>query len=220
VVTLVGWSAPADAPDAQDALTGMAEVIAAALASFARVTFLFTFEGALVRHWTERGADFWCAVPRTDWREWASVAVDRLRPPTRLAAISTRRASTIADAFDTGAAPWCMQGQILLLSDPAASLPVLHRREWGALCSDEWALRTARLSAQGVIGAMRPGVDGDLAGLFAPHAAGAARALEAFAEAAAAANVSWDIVRDEDAFKARLAVGPSSPTTRTFATRS
>jgi hypothetical protein len=53
-----------------------------------------------------------------------------------------------------------------VLSAADSAPPDLDRQAFFGLFGDDWAERAAALVASGVLGVLRPGVDGDLAGLL------------------------------------------------------
>jgi hypothetical protein len=206
-IAVVGWAADSRAEESEDLLSSVAVPLAAALVACARVTFLGDVDEApLTGAWAARGSDLVREIPRTDWREWVESAAERLGFPTRLALVCSRRAAAVSAAFDSEAAPWWGQGQILLLSEPNAAPPSIERIDLRALCSDAWTTHVTALGP-GIFGAVRPGVDGDVAGVFTLDDARERAILDALREAARAAGCVWGICEDEADFAARLA-GP------------
>jgi hypothetical protein len=106
-------------------------------------------------------------------------------------------------AFDDAAHPWSMQGQVLLISAPAdAPPPEIDRKQLRALLENEWGDAADALSAPGVIGVVRPGVDGDLAGLLTLTADAERMSLAALEGETHRASFDWGVLT-EDAFAER-----------------
>jgi hypothetical protein len=117
----------------------------------------------------------------------------------RVTLVSTRDPNVVQKAFDDPAYPWWLQGQVFLLSAPDARPPEIERRKFLRLIEDDWTTAAQALPRLGVIGVLRPGVDGDIAGLFAPTERLIEARLAALAREARAASFAWSVVT-EDAF--------------------
>ena len=59
-----------------------------------------------------------------------------------------------------------MQGQLVLLLPPESNPPLLDRKGLGMLVESGWKQALAKLGLQHLLGVMRPGVDGDVAGIW------------------------------------------------------
>ena len=79
--------------------------------------------------------------------------------------MSTRRPDTAVRLFDDAGFPWWLQGQVVLLSGPDAPPPDIDEEMLLALFGEDWTNHAASL-APGIEGVLRPGVDGDVAGLL------------------------------------------------------
>jgi len=112
---------------------------------------------------------------------------------------STTDPQTLMQAFDDAAHPWSMQGQVLLISAPAEAPPGVDRKQLRALLENEWGEAAQALSAPGVIGVVRPGVDGDLAGLLTLTADAERTSLAALEGETRRASFDWSVLT-EDAF--------------------
>jgi hypothetical protein len=143
----------------------VAGVLARALTSTARVTFPSSavFEGA-TRVWSPLDDDLVRALSGKGISDRV-LAKLRGRPPN-VALMSTRRPETAMRLFDDASFPWWMQGQVVLLSGLDASPPEIDEEALLALFDQDWTKRAAPLAAAGIQGIMRPGVDGDVAGLL------------------------------------------------------
>ncbi len=191
-LTLVGWMHAANEQDG-GVPPDVADVLARALTSVARVTFpssrvsasgaqiWSSFDGGLVRALTDSGV-----VART--------AAKLRGAPSNGALISTRDAELAARAFDDEGFPWWLQGQVLLLSSPDGAPPDVSAPTVTALFEDDWAEQAARLTALDVQGVVRPGVDGDLAGVLTLTEALEKSLLDALEREARLAGLSWAIV--------------------------
>ena len=88
-----------------------------------------------------------------------------------------------------------------LLWTADAPLPAAESIEWATLLDDDWIGRATALGAQG---AVRPGVDGDVAGLWVTSSALMPRVLEALE--ARAREAGWACkALSEEAFAQALA---------------
>jgi hypothetical protein len=109
---------------------------------------------------------------------------------------ATRQPDVAAGAFDDPGFPWWLQGQALLLSDPNADPPDIDEPTLLALLEEDWARRAAALEARGVQGVVRPGVDGDVAGLLALSDPFDARLIESMEREARHAGMALAIVSE------------------------
>lgn len=166
-LTLIGWRV---APTPVDAgvPAAVAEILARAMTSAARVIFPCSSIGqnASTAAWQPNGEDMTRKLTSGGSglieRVWSNLA----GAPSEVTIISTRRPETAARLFDDAAYPWWMQGQIALLCEPERAAPDIDRQKLFGLFEDDWTRRAASLEAAGVCGVLRPGADGDLAGLL------------------------------------------------------
>jgi hypothetical protein len=191
-LTLVGWTHPADQQNS-GVPAGVSGVLARALTSVARVTFPSSipdvpatdtwsaFNGSLVRALTGQ-----CAIERAKARLGGT--------GSRALLISTRRPDVTLRAFDDAGFPWWLQGQALLLSAPEAAPPDVNEPTLLALFENDWVEEAARLAALDVLGVVRPGVDGDLAGVLALSEAFDQSFLDALERETRRAGLTWSIV--------------------------
>lgn len=100
-------------------------------------------------------------------------------------------------AFDDAGYPWWLQGQVLLLSPPDAAPPVIERHQLLDLFEEDWSREVATLAAAGVAGIVRPGVDGDLAGLLSFTTGFEDALLAALEHEARGASFEWSVVAEE-----------------------
>jgi hypothetical protein len=135
-------------------------------------------------------------VARVLARTWTSIArVTFLSSSARGSKLlSTIDPGVAMQLFEDAAFPWWLQGQLVLLSDPAADSSTIDERSVLALIDDDWARRAAPLAAHGVEGVVRPGVDGDLAGVLALNDRLDSRMLASLEREAQQAGMSLSVV--------------------------
>jgi hypothetical protein len=166
-LTLIGWSQPAETRDA-GVPEDVALVLARGLTSVARVTFpsslVSPIATSMMTVWSPLDGDL---VRVLTAKGFGGRIVAKLRgTPPHIALTSTRRPETARRLFDDGAIPWWLQGQVVLLSEPDAPPPDIDEESLLGLFGEEWARRAVSLAPAGVAGVVRPGVDGDVAGLL------------------------------------------------------
>ena len=162
-LTLVGWSETTSRHDA-GVPEEVSRVLARALTSIARVTFPSAAAEGATGVWSPLGDDL---VRVLTGKGVADRVVAKLRGrPSDVVLLSTRRPETAMRLFDDASFPWWMQGQVVLLSGPEAPPPDIDEDALLALFGQDWTKRAAPLAAAGIAGIMRPGVDGDVAGLL------------------------------------------------------
>jgi hypothetical protein len=164
-ITLVGWRTK----EGESAVPPLvARVLARALVRYGRVSFpCSTVPTARASGWCPLGADHIQAFPRR-LVHGRGLTFAALRDRSELRLLSTVREESVLGLFDDPAYPWWHQGQFALVSRPAESLPDIapHRGLLGELIEPEWAETLGKLAAIGVDLILRPGVDGDVAGLL------------------------------------------------------
>lgn len=176
---LIGWKKdpePVDAGVPED----VAAVVARALTSIGRVTFPSS------------------AVHAPAGGGWSPFK----RGPGSADLLSTTDPQTVMQAFDDAAHPWWMQGQVLVISAPSVPSPEIDRKHLRALLENDWSGVADALSPPGVIAVLRPGVDGDLAGLLTLTADAERTSLAALEGETRRASFDWSVLT-EDAFADR-----------------
>jgi hypothetical protein len=163
-LTLIGWSQPAERRDA-GVPEEVAGVLARALTSIARVTFPCSFVKPVATDgWSMMDDDL---IRVLSVKGLGRRIVSRFRgTPTDITLMSTRRPETAAGLVDDAGFPWWQQGQLVLLSKADAPPPDIDGDTLLALFEDDWTQRAALLGPGGIEGILRPGVDGDVAGLL------------------------------------------------------
>ncbi len=160
---LIGWSGEADGGGVP---APVADVLALTLAACGRMTFACsTAAAAHTPGWQALGRDF---VARIRARSALGRILARLsgRAPADLVLLSTTEASTVRHLFDDGSYPRHAQAQVVLLSPADAPPPVYEAIASHPAALFSWLGGAEGLSRAGVQAMLRPGVDGDVAGLF------------------------------------------------------
>jgi hypothetical protein len=201
-VTLIGWQRvpqPTDSGVPQE----VAAVLARSLAAVARVTFPSSaIDVAVGAAWSPHSDDLVRELTaRGVGGQVKAVLAGR---PNKVVLVSTRAPATVMTAFDDGQYPWWLQGQVLMLSALDADPPDVDQETLFSLFDDDWTRHAAAMGARGLAGVMRPGVDGDVAGLLALADPLGGDFLGKMEHEARLAGRGWEIV-DEQTFAARLA---------------
>ena len=201
--TLLGWSQTAEQRDA--GVPGeVARVLARALTSVARVTFPCSFvKPVATTAWSPLDDDL---VRVLTAKGFGGRIVAKLRgTPSDITLMSTRRPGTAVRLFDDPAFPWWQQGQLVLLSRSDAPPPDIDEDTLLALFGEDWTKHAASLAPLGIEGVLRPGVDGDVAGLWSVTEAfeHVVLVLGALERETRAAGFDWALL-SEEAFALRL----------------
>ena len=121
-------------------------------------------------------------------RSWTSIA--RVTFPSSLTGatriVSTRDQDSVVRAFDDR----FLQLHVFSNSDP----PAVDEPGLRALLEEDWARRATALEASGVNGVVRPGVDGDVAGLLALSDPFDGRMMQSLEREARLAGLAWSLV--------------------------
>jgi hypothetical protein len=193
-MALIGWSRPAESGDAgvpQD----VANVLGRTVTSVARVTFLAS----------EKPLTAASARPPRDgdqiWPVTAGGIAGRLGArirglPSNAVFVSTRHPGTAAQLFNDAGFPWWLQGQVALLTRPEAPPPGVEARTIVELFEPNWTTHTASLAAAEVVAVLRPGVDGDVAGLLSLTERFEETAFDALEREALSAGFAWRLVSE------------------------
>jgi hypothetical protein len=199
-LTLVGWRQPVEPADA-GVPAEVSAVLARALTSIARVTFPTSIVNPRATGvWSPLDGD---VIRLVDHDGIGGRVLAKVRgTPAGIALLSTRRPDTAIRLFDDAGCPWWLQRQVVLLTDPDAAPPDIDSATLLALLGDGWSTKATPLAAAGVRGIMRPGVDGDVAGLLALTDAFDESVLTALARETGLAGVDWAVL-PETAFALR-----------------
>lgn len=209
---LLGWR---NDPPAQDGgmSTQIGLVVARALTAVARVTFPTSLP-------IDRPTDAWSMMRDTDrvrslgsgtWGERLRAAMGRA--PAEIVLLSTQSPDTVVGLFEDPAYPWWLQGQWALLSKLDSPLPDIDRETAVSLFDDEWAERLPLQRVPGLLAVVRPGVDGDVVGVWALHESFGRELLESLKLEAQRAGLDSAVVTEHE-MAARLAGQAGSTTPR------
>ena len=162
---LVGWSSPDHSNDA--GVPGeVGKLLAGCLTSIARITFPVSEPpSSTSASWSGGNDDQARSLGADSLLQRAQQAWQRI--PSQVILLSTRRKETATRLFEDPGFPWHLQGQIALLSPLEAAPPEIDRRFLLSLMGDDWTARGVDLRSIGVTALLRPGVDGDVAGVLA-----------------------------------------------------
>jgi hypothetical protein len=161
---LIGWNS--------DELEGgvpepIITVLAMTLSAFGRVTFACsTISAADAQGWQMLGSDF--VIGYRTRSVLGRIAARFSAAPADLVLLSTTAERSVRRLFDDTGYPWWSQDQFALLSSAGASSPDFDRIAFdpATLFEAEWSECLGRLLPLGVQAILRPGVDGDVAGLL------------------------------------------------------
>lgn len=193
-LTLIGWTRSA-AEHNDGVPQDVANVLACALTSVARVTFPSSSADApATAAWSSLDGSLFRVLTGQTLLDRTVAGFRGMS--TRATLVSTRSPAVALLAFDDAGFPWWLQGQALLLSAPDAAPPDVNEPTLRALFEDEWVEEAARLAALDVLGVVRPGVDGDLAGVLASSEAFDHGLLEALERETRRAGLTWSIVEE------------------------
>jgi hypothetical protein len=203
-MTLIGWHQSPPPPDA-GVPQPVARALAGAFTAVARATFLSSHaHPSASGAWSDCGGDQVRVLTR---KGVASRIAARLRgTPQNITLVSTRRADAAAQLFGDEGFPWWMQGQIVLLSQLDAPPPGIDEPQLLALFADDWTARADALAAERVEAMVRPGVDGDVAGLLAFSESFEREVLAALEREARSLGATWASV-PEEVFAVKLESG-------------
>jgi hypothetical protein len=162
---LIGWTADAREGGVPGAVV---DVLARSLTAFGRVTFACsTISTADSGKWQMHGSDF-VARYRAGSLFHRMAGRFSSRAPHDLVLLSTVSEQAARQLFDDAGYPWWGQGQFALMSSDAASPPDFAKVAFdpATLLEGEWPEDFEELQPLGVQAMLRPGVDGDVAGLL------------------------------------------------------
>jgi hypothetical protein len=162
---LIGWSSDELESGVPE---GIVDVLARSLAAFGRVTFPSSTTSATdAPGWQMQDDDF---VARYRTRSGPGRIAARIlaRAPVDLVLLSTTSEQAIRHLFNDPGYPWWSQGQFVLISSARASPPDFDSIAFcpATLFERQCAESLGRLRPLGVQAMLRPGVDGDVAGLL------------------------------------------------------
>jgi hypothetical protein len=199
---LLGWEGFADNIDGCGVPKKVGQVLARTLTSISNVTFPMSEHG-LKNEKHPSAAD---AVTRS---LHCHGMIERIGAafrgePCRITLVSTQDAAIANHLFEDSSFPWWLQGQVVLLSQRDGPPPTIDRKTLLSLMDHDWANRVGRLSVTGIIGALRPGVDGDVATIMSLTDNFTQILLNVLAREARVLNIDFAMV-SEASFADRLA---------------
>jgi hypothetical protein len=204
---LIGWDANARDGGVPERIV---DVLAASLSAFGRITFACSAVSADdAPQWTLRDGDFvTCHRPRSVAGRMAA----RLSAgsPSDLVLFSTMAKESVARLFDDAGYPWWNQSQFVLLSLADAAPPDFDQIEFdpAGLLGSGWLECLHLLARFGVQAILRPGVDGDVAGLLCTSTAVRDRFEAMLSRCAGNGDVALQVVSGEE-FSEGLASSPA-----------
>jgi hypothetical protein len=142
-------------------------VLARSLAASGRVTFACSTTSATdAPGWQVEGSDL-VARYRTRSVLGRMAAQFSARAPVDLVLVSTTAERTVRRLFNDAGYPWWNQAQFALISSASAPSPDFDKFAFdpAKLLQSEWPQSLGDLQPLGVQAILRPGVDGDVAGL-------------------------------------------------------
>ncbi len=202
-ITLIGWKQTPEPVDG-GVPSDVAIMMARSFASVARVTFFGTSEaGVTSEDWSPLNEDLVRAVSKRGLIDRVQKLIDRI--PSNAVLISTRQAKTAVRLFDEPAFPWWLEGQVVLLSSAEGPPPLLDGKSAISLLDngDHSRQREICLDA-GILGLIRPGIDGDVAGFLSLDSSVEARLLSALEDESRRSGFDWSVLC-KDEFTASLA---------------
>jgi hypothetical protein len=204
-MTLIGWKAQPAAIDA-GVPDPVAALLAAALVSVGRVGYFSRTGNSDCK--TSQGDSLQVLDPGN----FATRLISKLRGfPSDAMLCASRNAETVKQLFETDGFSWTMQGQTALLLAPDAAPPQLTFQSAQRLLGDGWSEEVVGFGRHGLIAALRPGVDGDVAAYLPLNDDARAAFLNALRIECASRGFMLENC-DEETFSARLAaksaVGP------------
>jgi hypothetical protein len=190
--TLIGWRQTPTDPDG--GVPGqVAAVLAAALAAVARITFPSSQAAAASVDWASRDGDDVRTLSGGGMTSAVRAALKRT--PREIVLVSTRNSATAARLFDDGAYPWWLQGSFALLSARDDAPPELEWKQAVALLNGPTPADVDSLPPV-IGGLLRPGVDGDVAGLLSRGASLEQEVLEALATECGVRGIDWTVLAE------------------------
>jgi hypothetical protein len=193
---LLGWNLPSRPVD-----SGMPQevgvVLARALVSIARVSFPASeIPFGVSRTWNNSHEDQALLLGSSGLTERAQALLKRT--PSTVTLLTTRREETVIRLFEDAGYPWRLQGQIVLLSAPDAAPPDIDRQTLLSFIGDDWTKHAEQLRSIGIHCMLRPGVDGDIAGVLTLTKESKQALLDALAHQAQLAKFDWRLLSEKE----------------------
>ena len=196
-VILIGWHVEPRAVDA-GVPPGVADVLARALTSVATLTFPVV-PPAKQAIALSSSDDTSQPLHIAGLAAHARAAVHRGTARTVL--VSTHAVDTAKLLFDAPGYAWDSQAQVVLISEHHAPAPIVSRDTLQALAGDNWIRHAATEQktprAHHLVGVMRPGVDGDIAGILSLTPAFTRSLTRALQTTAHRAGFAWQSLSEQ-----------------------
>ncbi len=199
---ILGWTVENE--DADGAVPpAVVQIIARSLiTSFAQVTFACTTSQSIecTDQWNLIEGDYYRQITDDHWL--GRIAIFGKSSQSGMLC-STNNSRSLIRAFDDGNFPWWLQGQVLFLSmeNDHCPPPDLCWNDFVQVNNDLWIENYA--SIRGLVGIVRPGVDGVIAGIHIHDNERCAHLLASLETHSRAAGFDWQII-DEATFIERL----------------
>lgn len=193
-LTIIGWRVIPQPIDA-GVPKKIAEVLARAMTSVARITF----PSSDIKHnisdsRSSINGDFAISIKEN----FIDRIINTFSHAPSIALLSTRKPETALLMFDDSWFHWNMQGQIALLSESDGNLPEIDKQTLFGLFEDTWVESATDFQDIGIKGIMRPGVDGDLAAFLSLTKEFEKNLLTAMENETRAAGFDWAIVSEDE----------------------
>jgi hypothetical protein len=203
-ILLIGWRlTPRPVDDGVPDDVGA--ILTRAFTSIARVSFpVSEMTGAASKEWSDGDVQL-RSLGDGGLIEHIKSALNRA--PTSTTLLSTRAAQAAARMFDGGGYPWHLQGQAAVLSLRDAAPPDIDRQSLLSLIADDWAQQLVQLRCAGIVGGLRPGVDGEVVGVLSLNDGLTGALPDALEHEARRAGFGWLRLSEPD-FTDMLAAAP------------
>jgi len=189
-LALVGWRTDLEQERDAGVPQTVRAVFAAALSCVGCVTFPYSER-------LEPGSDDVVrALPARGLSEkWNAL---RARMPATIQVITSRQVETVQHLFDDAGFPWCLQGQVALISPHDAAPPMFDRSKLFAWIDPARALDWEELVLLGVNTAIRAGVDGDVMAVMSESESTETSVLASLERHARSAGFDWAMLSESD----------------------
>lgn len=192
---LLGWRFPVPPVDS-GVPRDVAAILSRAMTSVATVTFPVSHIGARILTEVRTRTAEVSSVGSTGLLERARAAFERA--PATITLVSTRDPSTAATLFEDPGYPWHLQGQVAILSALDSGTPAIDRETLLSLLESRWDDKVSQLLSAGIAGFIRPGVEGDIAGVFTLAEESRQALLHALERAARDAGFDWRLLSERE----------------------
>ena len=174
------------------------EIMARTMTAAANVIFLSSDveSSHLTNEWKNIGEDAVCVLSEPNSLKSFLAALSNRT--TDLVLLSTQNPEKVVRLFDEGIYSWSMQAQVVFLAEPGRALPEIERQTLLSLFQNDWLRYSSGLKDEGVKCVLRPGVDGDVAGILFLTNAFRHTFLEILENQSRAAGFNWEVLSEAD----------------------